>query len=139
VRGARVERPKSSPRRGDGRRSARRRRRLLRGRLPGASRDILGPRMVFSSVTFLFFFLPLVLAAYHLVPRRFRNAVLVIASLAFYTLGAGVIILALLGSVVANFLIGLRLEIAHDAGDGRRARRWLSVGVIVNLLLLGWF
>ncbi len=95
--------------------------------------------MVFSSVTFLFFFLPAVLGAYHLAPRRARNAVLVVASVVFYTWGAGTIVFALIGSVAANFVIGLRLEQARDAGDSRLARRWLSVGVIVNLVLLGWF
>ena len=95
--------------------------------------------MVFSSVTFLFFFLPVVLGAYYLVPRPGRNAVLVLASLAFYTWGAGSIVFALIGSVAANYVIGLRLERAHDAGETTRARRWLAVGVVVNLLLLGWF
>jgi alginate O-acetyltransferase complex protein AlgI len=95
--------------------------------------------MVFSSATFLFFFLPAVLGAYYIVPRRARNAVLVLASLGFYTWGAGSIVVFLIGSVAANFVIGLRLERAHDAGDTRLARRWLSVGVLVNLVLLGWF
>jgi alginate O-acetyltransferase complex protein AlgI len=95
--------------------------------------------MVFSSATFLFFFLPAVLGAYYIVPRRARNAVLVLASLGFYTWGAGSIVVFLIGSVAANFVIGLRLERAHDAGDMRHARRWLSVGVLVNLVLLGWF
>jgi alginate O-acetyltransferase complex protein AlgI len=95
--------------------------------------------MVFSSVTFLFFFLPAVLGAYYVVPRPARNAVLVIASLAFYTWGAGAIVFALIGSVAANFVIGLRLERAHDAGDVARARRWLALGVVVNVVLLGWF
>ena len=95
--------------------------------------------MVFSSITFLFFFLPVVLGAYFLVPRRGRNAVLVVASLAFYTWGAGAIVVALVGSVAANFVIGLRLERASDAGDARLARRWLTVGAVVNLALLGFF
>jgi alginate O-acetyltransferase complex protein AlgI len=95
--------------------------------------------MVFSSVTFLFFFLPVVLGAYYLVPPRARNAVLVVASLAFYTWGAGTIVFALIGSVAANFVIGLRLERAGDRGDAGRARRWLALGVVVNLVLLGWF
>ena len=95
--------------------------------------------MVFSSVTFLFFFLPAVLGVYHVAPRRSRNAVLVVGSLVFYAWGAGAIVIALLGSVAANFLIGLRLEAARDAGRSRLARRWLTVGVVVNLVLLGWF
>jgi alginate O-acetyltransferase complex protein AlgI len=95
--------------------------------------------MVFSSVTFLFFFLPAVLGAYHLAPRRARNAVLVVASLAFYTWGAGSIVFALIGSVTANYVIGLRLERAGDRGDETRARRWLAAGILVNVVLLGWF
>jgi alginate O-acetyltransferase complex protein AlgI len=95
--------------------------------------------MVFSSVTFLFFFLPAVLAAYYVVPRGARNLVLVLGSLAFYTWGAGSIVFALIGSVAANYVIGLRLERAHDGGDVARARRWLALGVVLNVLLLGWF
>ena len=40
--------------------------------------------MVFSSIPFIFFFLPLTLAAYHVAPRRLKNGVLLLASLAFY-------------------------------------------------------
>ena len=54
--------------------------------------------MVFSSITFVFFFLPVVLAAYHLAPRPIRNGLLVVASLAFYAWGAGAFVLALLAS-----------------------------------------
>ena len=50
--------------------------------------------MVFSSITFIFFFLPAVLAAYHLAPRRVRNGLLVFASLGFYAWGAGAFVLA---------------------------------------------
>jgi alginate O-acetyltransferase complex protein AlgI len=95
--------------------------------------------MVFSSVTFLFFFLPAVLGAYYIVPRRARNLVLVVGSLGFYTWGAGSIVFALIGSVAANFVIGLRLERAHDRGDRIHARRWLALGIVLNVLLLGWF
>lgn len=43
--------------------------------------------MLFSSITFLYFFLPLTLAAYYLVPRRLKNHVLLLASVAFYAFG----------------------------------------------------
>jgi alginate O-acetyltransferase complex protein AlgI len=95
--------------------------------------------MVFSSVSFLFFFLPAALGAYYLAPRRARNAVLVLASLGFYAWGAGAIVLALLGSVTVNYVIGLRLERARDRGDDALARRYLAAGVIVNVALLAWF
>ena len=95
--------------------------------------------MVFSSVTFLFFFLPVVLAAYHVAPRRFRNLVLVVASLVFYTWGAGAIVFALIGSVAVNYVAGLAIERAVDRGDTAAARRALAFGVVVNVALLGWF
>lgn len=95
--------------------------------------------MVFSSVTFLFFFLPAVLAIYHLAPRRARNAVLVAASLMFYTWGAGPIVLVLIGSIAANYVVGLRVERAMDGGDRSRALRSLAIGVVINLALLGLF
>ena len=45
--------------------------------------------MVFSSVAFIFFFLPAVLGVYYVSPRRLRNFILVLASLVFYVWGAG--------------------------------------------------
>ncbi len=95
--------------------------------------------MVFSSITFLFFFLPTVLIAYYGVPRRCRNAVLVGASLVFYTWGAGWIVLVLLVSIVLNGLFGLGVERAVDRGDRPRARRVLAAAVLMNVAILGWF
>ena len=95
--------------------------------------------MVFSSITFLFFFLPAVLLGYYLVPRRWRNALLVVASLGFYTWGAGWIVLVLLGSIAANGLYGLGVERAMDRGDLRRARWTLGAAVVTNVAILGWF
>jgi alginate O-acetyltransferase complex protein AlgI len=95
--------------------------------------------MVFSSSTFVFFFLPAVLAAYHLAPRSARNGLLVVASLGFYAWGAGGFVFALLLSVAVNYVIGARLERKVDAGDTRAAKRLLAVGVVLNVALLGWF
>jgi alginate O-acetyltransferase complex protein AlgI len=95
--------------------------------------------MGFSSSTFIFFFLPAVLAAYHLAPRPLRNGLLVAGSLLFYAWGAGGFVFALLLSVATNYLIGARLEARVDAEDRRAARRWLALGVVLNVALLGWF
>jgi alginate O-acetyltransferase complex protein AlgI len=95
--------------------------------------------VVFSSVTFVFFFLPAVLAAYHLAPRPVRNGLLVVASLGFYAWGAGGFVFALLLSVAVNYVIGARLEQRVDAGDTAGAKRWLALGVVLNVALLGWF
>jgi len=95
--------------------------------------------VVFSSVTFLFFFLPAVLGAYYLVPRRARNAVLVLASLAFYTWGAGWIVVVLIASIALNSVFGLSVERAMDSGRERRARAVLALAVVMNVALLAWF
>ena len=95
--------------------------------------------MVFSSVTFLFFFLPVVLIAYHLAPRRARNPLLMTASMAFYAWGAGALVLGLVASMVANYVVGLMVERRVDAGEMPAARRFLAVGVLLNVALLGFF
>jgi alginate O-acetyltransferase complex protein AlgI len=95
--------------------------------------------VVFSSPTFLFFFLPAVLVAYWLIPRRGRNALLLIASLVFYAWGAGAFILGLLLSMAFNYVVGLRLERARDNEQPRVAQRWLALGVVFNVALLAWF
>jgi alginate O-acetyltransferase complex protein AlgI len=95
--------------------------------------------MVFSSVTFLFFFLPAVLIAYYVVPRGARNALLVLASLAFYTWGAGWIVLVLVGSIALNGAFGLGVERSMEAGQRPRAQAILAVAIVMNVGLLAWF
>ncbi|MGH2476974.1 MAG: MBOAT family O-acyltransferase, partial [Candidatus Limnocylindrales bacterium] len=95
--------------------------------------------MVFSSISFLFFFLPAVLIGYYVVPRRRRNAWLLMASLVFYTWGAGWIVLVLIGSIALNGMFGLGVERAMEEGRSRRARSILAVAVVMNVGLLGWF
>ena len=95
--------------------------------------------MVFSSVTFLFFFLPAVLIAYYVTPRRFRNTLLLVASLLFYAWGAGWLVLVLIASIVANNLFGLTVERAMDTGRRRHARTVLAVAIVMNVGLLAWF
>jgi hypothetical protein len=79
--------------------------------------------MVFSSSTFVFFFLPAVLAAYHVAPRAVRNGLLVAFSLAFYAWGAGGFVFALLLSVAINYVLGARASAGSvapraEVGDG---------------------
>ncbi len=95
--------------------------------------------MVFSSITFLFLFLPATLIAYHLLPRRARNAFLLAVSLLFYTWGAGWVVLVLIASIAWNYVIGGRIERSVDVGDRSAARRNLAAGVVANVAALGWF
>ena len=89
--------------------------------------------MVFSAPTFLFLFLPAVLAIHFLLPRRARNLWLLLASLAFYAWGQPRFVPVLLASIVANFGFGLWL----DHLRGQRAAAWvLAVAVSANVGLL---
>jgi len=64
--------------------------------------------MVFSSVTFLFYFLPLTLLAYYF--ARYRNFILLIASLLFYSWGEIDYLFLLMASCVVNYFLGLMIE-----------------------------
>ena len=110
---------------------------MVRGARPCGA--IVASAVVFSSVTFLFFFLPPVLLAYHAAPRRLRNALLLVASLLFYAWGAGAFAGGLLLSILGNYVIGYRLEIDRERGDAGAAKRLLAIGVVANLALLAVF
>ncbi|REK74716.1 MBOAT family O-acyltransferase [Paenibacillus paeoniae] len=93
--------------------------------------------MVFSSLLFLFIFLPAVLLVYHLSPKRIRNVILFIASLIFYAWGEPIYIALMLFSTCTDYVFGLLLD-----GEKRSeaARKWiLTASVIVNLGVLGFF
>jgi alginate O-acetyltransferase complex protein AlgI len=95
--------------------------------------------MVFSSIAFLFFFLPAVIGLYQITPRSYRNGLLLAASLVFYVWGAGSLVLILLVSIGLNFASGWLIERGRENGHRGRARASLAVGVLVNVGLLAWF
>ena len=69
--------------------------------------------MVFSSLHFLYLFLPAVLLLHRLVPKRFKNPVLLVASVYFYAWGEPVYVGLMLFSVAWNYLTGLQLGVAE--------------------------
>lgn len=95
--------------------------------------------MVFSSASFLIFFLPCLLVLYFLVPRRcryLRNLILLAFSLAFYACGGPKFLLLMLLSIVINYVGGLLAGPAHRAGTRRLG---MTLAVVLGLALLGWF
>ena len=66
--------------------------------------------MLFSSPLFLFLFLPVSLATYFIVGPRFRNALLVAASLLFYTWGEGTYVLVMIAIIAVNYALGVLIE-----------------------------
>lgn len=93
--------------------------------------------MLFSSITFIFIFLPATLAVYLLAPERFRNVILLIASLFFYAWGEPVYVVLMILSILLNYFCGK--DIFEKMEDTRQARRSLIWALAANLLLLGFF
>lgn len=90
--------------------------------------------MVFSSILFLFYFLPAILIVYYLAPKKRRNLVLFIGSLFFYAWGEPVYVLLLVLSTVLNYFIGIAVEKTEPNPKIQKAT--LAAGVIVNLAVL---
>ena len=93
--------------------------------------------MLFSSIVFLFTFLPVVLILYYLLPVRFRNVILLLASLVFYAWGEPVYLFLMLLSILFNYFSGL--DIARNLQDKRAAKQSLVFNLIINLAVLGFF
>lgn len=93
--------------------------------------------MLFSSIVFLFTFLPSVMILYYLLPVRFRNVILLLASLVFYAWGEPVYLFLMLLSILFNYFSGL--DIARNLQDKRAAKRSLVFNLIINLAVLGFF
>lgn len=90
--------------------------------------------MVFSSMVFLWIFLPAVLALYFICPKKCRNLLLVFSSLLFYAWGEPYYTLLMLFSVLVNYVCGLGVERCPG-----RQKFILWSCVAVNLLILGYF
>ncbi|MBO5891099.1 MAG: MBOAT family protein [Oscillospiraceae bacterium] len=92
--------------------------------------------MLFSSIPFLYYFLPLVLALYFLAPKKGKNLVLLIASLFFYFYGEPVYVLLMIGACLSSYIHGLLIH-------RFRGRIWSKVflwsSVITSLAMLGFF
>ncbi|MEP7052502.1 MAG: MBOAT family protein [Pseudomonadota bacterium] len=93
--------------------------------------------MPFSSVVFLFGFLPIFLVAYHLAPRRLRNAIALLGSLCFYAWGAPRFLPALVAISALDFLFSRRIAAAEQGSRGRSAL--LGLAICLNLALLFYF
>lgn len=90
--------------------------------------------MVFSSLTFLFYFLPIVLLIYYIVPNKAKNAVICIASLIFYFYGEPKYGVLMLFSIASTYIHGLLIE-KHP----QKKKRFLISSIIISLGLLVFF
>ena len=92
--------------------------------------------MLFSSIPFLYYFLPLVLAVYFLVPRGAKNAVLFASSLLFYAWGEPKFCVFMLLSILQGFLFGRLIE--KNAQRPTWSKLFLTASIVLSLGLLGY-
>ena len=93
--------------------------------------------MLFSSLEFIFLFLPITLIAYYLSPRVLKNAVILLSGIVFYAFGEIGLLPIFLATIAIDFGFGLIIEKCRQRK--RAARVMLALAVAFNLALLGYF
>ena len=93
--------------------------------------------MVFSSILFLFRFFPAAMAVYYLAPRRYKNLVLLIESLIFYSWGEVRYFPIMVASILVDYIASNGIEKHRDSKGACRA--FLCLSVVFNLGMLGFF
>ncbi len=92
--------------------------------------------MVFSSMTFLWIFLPILLGIYYISKEKYRNTILLIFSLIFYSWGEPRYIILMIFSIIINYILGIILDKSKTT---IKKRIILVIAIIFNLSLLGYF
>ena len=92
--------------------------------------------MVFSSITFLIYFLPIFLLLYHLVPHKYKNALILIASIYFYSWGGPKFILVILGTTCLDYFL---VKAMNNQKTQSSKTRFLIISLCLNLGLLFYF
>lgn len=88
--------------------------------------------MVFTSISFIYYFLPLLLIFYFVVPKKFRNIILLMFSVLFYFYGEPKYILLMLIEVLISYVVGLLI-------DKYKSKNILIIGIFIHVLLFGIF
>jgi alginate O-acetyltransferase complex protein AlgI len=91
--------------------------------------------MVFSGLTFLFYFFPLFFIVYYLLPKSYKNYWLLAGSIFFYAWGAPKFVFVLLASTVIDYYIVRQLYRATQSNK----KKWLITSISLNLGLLAYF
>ena len=90
--------------------------------------------MVFSSLVFLWIFLPITIIGHFLMKENYRNIFLLLASLIFYSWGEPVYVLLMICSIFVNWMLGILMDKLKS-----KKRIILFIAVLVNLMALGYF
>ncbi len=95
--------------------------------------------MVFSSLEFLLLYLTSVLLVYFIVPLKARNIVLLGFSLLFYGWGEPVYVFLMVFTITVDYIFGILVEKSLAVGDKKRAKLRLTLAIVINLAILGFF
>ncbi len=90
--------------------------------------------MIFSSITFLFYFLPIVLAIYYLVPKKLKNIVLLMASLFFYSYGEPKYVFIMILSIIFTYIFGMLIS-----KNEKDKKIYLILSISINIGILIYF
>ena len=92
--------------------------------------------MIFSSITFLYYFLPCVLLLYWLVPKKGKNIILLFSSMFFYAWGEPKYVILMAVSILISYVFGILIEKTRE----NEMSKWFCLcSVMISLLLLGYF
>lgn len=92
--------------------------------------------MLFSSIPFLYYFLPVVLIAYYLVPKPVKNGVLLLASLVFYGWGEPSYVFLMMASIGLGYVFGLLIEKFRGT---TWSKFFMMISVVISFGFLGYF
>ena len=95
--------------------------------------------MLFSSMIFLWLFLPLVFCSYYLIDKRFKNILLLISSIIFYAWGGVSYSLIMLSSIIINYIFALLIDKVIEDNNLKNKKIYLALCIIINLSILGYF
>lgn len=90
--------------------------------------------MIFSSVIFIYYFLPIVLLLFYIVPNKYKNFILFLASLVFYYYSEKKFLILLILSIIVNYSLGRSITKYKD-----NKKVWLIISLIFNFGLLLYF
>ena len=90
--------------------------------------------MIFSSISFLFYFLPILLILYYVLPKKCRNIVLLVASLMFYFYGEPKFIIMMLFTIIQTYIFGLLMDKYKD-----KSKIFLIISIVISTATLVYF
>ncbi|MCQ2514537.1 MAG: MBOAT family protein [Ruminococcus sp.] len=95
--------------------------------------------MLFSSITFLYYFLPVVVIIYYVLPKKLKNTVLLTASIIFYGWGEPKYLVLMAVSILQGYIFGILIELFKNRQKNISAKISLILTITISLSLLGYF